>query len=134
MMSRTGNRSGFTLIEVMIATAVLTLGIVFIYQAFFVSLESFGYSLDYLHAAPWIEEKIWQVSNDIERFGFLARIDKAGNFRKKNRSFYWDLACDMVAEAPDTDLYKIELKLTWRAGAKTKSISRSAYATYKYEE
>ena len=65
MILTTGNkrnsRSGFTLIEVMVAVAVLSFGLVMVYQAFFVVLDSFNYSADYLEIAGWMDEKIWQA-------------------------------------------------------------------------
>ncbi|MDB4349759.1 prepilin-type N-terminal cleavage/methylation domain-containing protein [Omnitrophica bacterium] len=133
-MSRIGNRTGFTLIEVMAATMVLVAGVVFIYEAFFVSLDSFGYCSDYLNVASLVNEKVWEIQDDINRYGFLARIDKRGRFAMKNRNFYWSASCNLLAEAPDLDLYKIDFSISWQAGSKKLRLSRVAYATYKYEE
>ncbi len=132
-MSRIGNR-GFTLIEVIVATAILATGIVFIYESFFISLDSFGYCSDYLNVVSWADEKVWEVQDDINRFGFLARIDKRGNFRKGNKNFYWELSCRLIGEAKEIDLYKVDLKLSWQMGRRKLGLVRSAYATYKYKE
>jgi prepilin-type N-terminal cleavage/methylation domain-containing protein len=136
MMSGTGTRSngGFTLIEVMAAALILVAGVVFIYESFFVSLDVFKSASDYLNVASWIDEKIWQVQDDIARYGFLARIDKRGRVARGTRSFYWDASCNMIAESTDIDLYKIDLNLSWQAGSRRRRLSRVAYAIYRYDQ
>jgi hypothetical protein len=118
----------------MAATLVLVAGIVFIYESFFISLDAFSYCSDYLNTASWVGEKIWHIQDDINRYGFLARIDKRGKFTRNNRNFYWNVSCNLVNETPDLDLYKIDLDLSWQTGSKKLKLSRTAYATYKYEE
>ncbi len=133
MTLRTGNK-GFTMIEVMVAASVLAFGILFIYLAYFTSLDAFAYCTDTLNVAPWLDEKIWQVQDDLGRFGFLAYIERKGSFRTGNRNFYWNLSCGMVGEAPELDLYEIDLELLWQMGTRKMKLSRTAYATYDYEE
>ena len=127
-------RKGFTLIEVMVAAVILVAGIVFIYESFFLSLDVFGYCSDYYRVSSWMDEKVWQIEDDIRKYGFLARIDKAGRYNDDVRSYYWNASCNLIEESAELDLYNIELELSWQIGAKKFRLARAAYATYEYKE
>ena len=137
MMLRIGSK-GFSLIEVMVATATLSLGTVLIYEAFFISLDSFNYYSNYLSVIPWMDEKIWQAQDDLSKFGALTQIgttdeprtfDKVrGEFQKAGKAFRWNLNYSPI----DDGLYRIDLNLYWQEGQRKVRLLRSAYA--KYEE
>ena len=71
-------KKGFTLIEVMVTTAVLSLSMVLIYQAFFISLDSFNYCADYLDVVSWADEKLWQAQDSVTHNGTLNPIGAYG--------------------------------------------------------
>ncbi len=121
----------FTLIEVMVTTAILSLGVVLIYNAFFISLDSFNYCSDYLAVAPWMDEKIWQTQEQLNSQGLSAQPLGNGQFRFNNKEFSWYLRCVPVTDAQD--LFKIDLVLSWQQGSRNKKLSRLAYALYKRE-
>jgi prepilin-type N-terminal cleavage/methylation domain-containing protein len=128
---------GFSLIEVMVATATLSLGTVLIYGAFFISLDSFNYYSNYLSVIPWMDEKIWQAQDDLSKFGALTQIgttdeprtfDKVrGEFQKAGKTFRWNLNYYPI----DDGLYRIDLNLYWQEGQRKVKLLRSAYAIYK---
>lgn len=127
MILRTGNK-GFTLVEVMLATCVLSLGAVLIYESFFSALESYNYCADYLEAAPWMGEKIWQAQDNLRRFGAYAPADNRGEFALGNKNFKWELSYRLI----NPQLYQIDLTLFWQAGRRRKiKLSRSAYAIHE---
>jgi len=133
---RTENREprterAFTLIEVMVTTAILSLGVVLIYNAFFISLDSFNYCSDYLAVAPLMDEKIWQAQERLNSEGALARLPENGRFNINNKEFNWYLKSTPVPG--EQDLFKIDLRLSWRQGSRNKKLSRIAYAIYKKE-
>lgn len=132
MMLRTGNKKGFTLIEVMITTAVLALGTVLISEAFFISLDSFNYCSHYLNVAPFANEKIWQVQNSLSRLGPLAQIETAGIFTDRNKNFTWSLTQGLIDETEG--LYRIDLALSWQEGQRRPKLLRTAYARYEEKE
>jgi prepilin-type N-terminal cleavage/methylation domain-containing protein len=127
-MSRTGIR-GFTLVEVMVTTSVLSLGAMLLYQAFFLSLGAFDYCSDYLRVAPWTDEKLWQIQDELLRHGSAAGIDTHGELIDRSRNFVWDASYGSIDEKHG--LYKIDLALSWHKGQKEVRLSRTAYATYK---
>ena len=128
MTSKIGNR-GFTLIEVMTASAVLSLGVVLVYEAFFTSLNSFNYCSNYLGVSPWADEKIWHAQDVLGCAGPSADIDREGEFKKRNKTFKWTLSHNLVKGTED--LYKIDLMFAWQEGQRNVRISRSAYAIYE---
>lgn len=132
MILKIGNNPGFTLIEAMAATAVLSLGIVLIYESFFISLDAFSYYGDYMKTVSWIDDKVWQAEENITRTGSLREMDRAGSFTINNRGFNWRLSYDPVGGMDK--LYKVNVILWGERGKRPVIISRTAYAIYKEKE
>ncbi len=131
-MLLTGNRnrlSGFTLVEVMAATAVLSLAALLIYETLFRSLDTLNYCVDYLDVISWADTKIWQAQNDLARFGGLVNTQTSGSFELRNRNFRWDLSLAPL-NSPER-IYNINLALAWRAGSKSARMTRSAFSLYR---
>lgn len=124
------NRKAFTLIEVMISAAILSLISLLIYEALFLSLGTFNYCYDYLNVFSLAGEKIWQAQDDLARSGSLTNIGNKGGFASRNKNFLWNLSESPVMESPYQKLYRIDLVLSWREGSKQASISRTAFAIY----
>ena len=119
------------MIEAMVATAVLSLGIVLIYQALFISLDSYRYYADYLSVSPWVNEKIWAAQDALTHLGGAARIAGNGEFISRNKNFQWNLSYNPAGEK---DLYKIDLILNWQQGQRRARLLRSGYAIYVEKE
>lgn len=134
MISRTGNNPfavgrGFTLLEVIVTTVVLSLGAVFIYEALFICLDSFSYYSDYLSVASWMDEKIWQAQDSLMRLGAEAKMEAQGRFEDNNRGFQWNL--EYYAVDGESALYRINLTLASTQQARRKmNLSRTAYAQH----
>ena len=116
MMLKIGNNCAFTLVEVMVASAVLSLGIVMVYEAFFISLDSFSYCNNFLNVASLADEKIWQAQDNLSRLGNLAQIESGGKFINRNKDFEWNLSYAPVDEASGLHTYRIDLSLSWQEG------------------
>ncbi len=129
MMSLTGNKRGFTLVEVMAATVILSLGLLAIYKSFFLSLDTFNYYTSYLEGAAFANEKIWEAEEGIRQFGGGALLDTAGSFKINYSNFNWGLDYYAVGESPY--LYKIDFNLSLKRGNKFINLSRCAYALYE---
>ena len=142
MMSRIGNklfwlfsqganrkpgqsRKGFTLLEVMIATAVLALGATLIYRSYFVALDSFNYYSTFLKVTPWMDEKIWEAQDGIRRQGGVSA--GSGQLKIDNKNIDWEMSFHSLGA--DT-LFEVNLKLSWEQGSRKVKLSRSAYAIY----
>ena len=131
-MLRIGNKAkGFTLVEIVIATAVLSLGSVLIYEAFFMCMDSFNYCSDYLNMAPWADEKIWEAQEELTFAGTLDELERTGDILRGNNKFSWFLYYNLVSTSVIKDLYEISLTLSWQQGKRVSKISRSAYIGYE---
>ncbi|MFC1658532.1 type II secretion system protein J [Candidatus Omnitrophota bacterium] len=125
-MSITGNKA-FTLVEIMVATAILSLGLVMVYQAFFVCLDAFDYYLNHLNVQLWLDEMIWAMQDDFRQYGFFQPSQTSGGFVMGNKGFHWNMNYD--ARTPD-ELYQISLNVFWKQGARNINLPRVAYISH----
>jgi prepilin-type N-terminal cleavage/methylation domain-containing protein len=125
-------QSAFTLVEIMVATAVLSLGLVMIYQAFFISLDTFDYYLNHLNAQLWLDEMIWQMQDDFRQSGFFSPRQTSGGFTVGNRNFAWNMNYGLIE--PE-ELYQLSLSTSWQQGSRRIRLLRTAYiSNYVQEE
>jgi len=118
---------GFTLLEVMITTAVLALGATLIYQSFFIAVDSFNYYSTLLKISPWMDEKIWQAQNDLRHSGALLDLS-SGRLELNNKEVEWNLDYRFLDQAGS--LYQVDLVASWPQNARKVRLSRSAYAIH----
>ena len=130
MTSRTGSRKrAFTLVEVMVATSILALGAALLYQSFFLSLDTFDYCADYLRVAPFAEEKVWEMQDELTRRGDSANIEPSGEFVIHDKSFSWEGSYDSLDTK--SGLYRTDFFVLRQKNRKAMRLSRTAYATFK---
>lgn len=122
-------RRAFTFIEVMAAVAVLALGVVFIYEAFFVMLDAFSGCRDYLTLGFWAEERLWAARDSLCRSGPLGLGHQQGFLRQAGRDVKWHLSYHLISTGPD--LYRVSLDLDWRGRKKQEELARAAYVIYE---
>jgi prepilin-type N-terminal cleavage/methylation domain-containing protein len=120
---------GFTLIEVLVTTAVLAFGIVTVFQALFMIMTAFSYIGHYLAVIPLVDEKIWQVQDTIIRLGPKAALAPQGIFDIGNKQYDWTLS--VGRSDPAGSLYKVDLVTQWNEGKRTYRLARSVYVTYE---
>ena len=130
-MSKTGNNKGFTLLEVMVASSVLALGILMIFESFFSSLDAYNGYFHYLNVCPWADEKIWEAQTQVAALGPSAHVDSSGVLTLRKKDFNWSLTCDTGEAA--SGLYKLQLTVSWKEKKKTINLLRSAYAVYQLQ-
>jgi len=128
--------TGFTLIEVLVTTAVLSLGIVLIYRAFFTLLDSFGYYSNYLRVIAFADEKLWQAQDALSCFGPDAGAGSSGRLNIQNKDFNWRFSVSPIAGAGSNPplLYRIDLAVDWQEGPRIRGLTRNAYALYIKKE
>lgn len=116
---------GFTLVELMVTVAILAFGIITIYEALFVSVDTFGFYVNYLDTQDWIDEKIYETQAKLTKSKVLDDGKTSGQFVRDRKTFDWTMMVIPIGE--QTGLYKIDLMLAWKQGRKKVSSSRVAY-------
>ena len=132
-MTLTPFSKGFTLIEAVVATAVLGLGLALIFQGLFTSLNAYDYYDNYLSILPRVDEKLYEAQDRINRLGPQADLDTSGEWvNQRDRRFKWGLGSSLLDKAGG--LYKLNLLVSWNEGNRKVSLRREAYALYNEKE
>ena len=122
---RVHNQKGFTLLETLVALAVLAMVLGVIYQIFGTSLRNMQYAKDYSHAQMLAESKLAELSK-----GLPVRAGAwEGEFNEK---YSWQMD---VAKLPAVDeeggdvieKYQIDFAVSWNAGKQQQAISLRTY-------
>jgi len=125
MILKIGNKGSFTLIEILSAIVVLTVGFVFVYESFFVCLDLFHYYVDYLNLGLLLEEKLWEIKAVLFNNPASFVLDKDGEFMVDNKVFNWELNYELIDK--QTGLYQIDLKLEGKEGRRKFKILRTDF-------
>lgn len=115
----------FTLVELIVTVAILSFGIVSIYEAFFVSVDVFGYYTNYLNTQDWVNEKISETESSLMQSQTLKIGQTSGQITRDHKTFDWVMTVDQKNE--EQGLYRVNVTLSWREGGKTAKTSRTAY-------
>jgi len=91
IISRIGNKNALTLIEVMIAVIILTVGIIGIIQAYIKSLDVLQISKDYLAEVPLAENKMAEIQREEVANRGLAQTKISGKFQSPYDNFNWEM-------------------------------------------
>lgn len=105
--------------------AILAFGIVSIYEAFFISVDTYGYYTHYLSSNDWIGEKIWEMQEILTESQALDIEETSGKIERDHKTFDWTVSVNSLDL--EQALYQVEITLLWKEGNKTVSISRKAY-------
>ena len=131
MILKTGIK-GFTLIEVMVATCVLALGAVMLYEAFFVSWDAFEYCDNYLYVATLADEKIWEAQDALKRTGTLDKVKAHEQWVISGRRFNCNISNSLVNDVKDMyKLFRIDLAVSWQQARRPGRLTRTAYAMFR---
>jgi prepilin-type N-terminal cleavage/methylation domain-containing protein len=129
---RRWSRCGFTLIEIMVTLAILSFGILAIYESFFISMDAFGYYANYLDVHWWLNEKIWELEDQLMVTEHLILGSESGAFNTGSKNFTWTTSINPVDESKG--VYRIDVSVYWREGKRERFIYRCTYATRQIEK
>ena len=115
----------------MVTVAVLAMGIVVVYQALFVCLDGFAYYSNFLDISGWMDEKLWEAQDALNRTGSLGLMETSGEQIVQERRYNWNIASQQ--KDPVAGLYQVALTVSWRSGKKEKQLTRTAFAIYEKE-
>jgi len=110
-MSKSKNK-GFTLLEVMLAVAVLSLGLVMVVRSFATSLRAIKISHNFLVANLLLEERIWHKLEEERRTGGIIPDEEQGEFAPPFEDFGYKISFEKQEDLPS--LYKSTFEVFWQ--------------------
>ena len=115
----------FTLIEVMVTVAILSLATVMISQSNLMNMKVYGRFANRMAIQNWAEEKIWEAEEEILASEAPEAGDSSGTYESENKTYQWHLS---ISEEVSQSLYSIFLTITWNDAGQEISIERFSYA------
>lgn len=126
MILRTGNK-GFTLVEVMIASAILAVGMVAVNQMMIRSAGIISRYVDTLKVDRWANEAMWNAKAGLFYAGAPSEEGDSGVFTDAGRQYGWRLEKNPAGGAKDT--YRLALRVSWQEGDRPVEWVKSAYVS-----
>lgn len=103
---------GFTLLEVMLAVTILSVGLIFVLRSYLTSLRAIKVTQNLFIANLLLEQKVWQKQEQQMREGNINTVEDVGEFESPFSSFNYQLSFE---EDPDLPLlYKGIFKISWQ--------------------
>ena len=127
---------GFTLIEVIVALAVLSIGLVVIIELFSGGLRSGRMSAEYTRAINFARFRMEEISTN-------AAIDEGTEQGRFDDHYRWQTQVKRVPFLPGdknsgfispVELYQVRINILWQSGSRERSISIESYKTVKRGE
>jgi prepilin-type N-terminal cleavage/methylation domain-containing protein len=114
MILPTGNKRGFTLIEIMISVAILSVGLILVLQGFSHAFNILRISRDNLETSLFAQEKMaeMEINAKQEKDAFLD--DVSGVSRSNNIEFNWQIR--LTPDKEYEDLYEAVTTVSWKEG------------------
>jgi len=132
----TGARGGFTLIEVVVAIAILGIALTVIIELFAGGLRLARTSKEYTKAVNYVNTKM-------EEIGSQQTLQEGITEGEFDETFHWRVTMNKVnilaAERPwevkvPIQLFKIRVDVLWKSGPKERSTSTETYRTMKVQD
>ena len=112
---------GFSLLELVVTVAVLSIGIVVILQAFSFSIRVTGISTDMINAVFLAENKIQELEFK-EKQGLINK--EPAQVKDAKDKFTWEYLLNLE---PDLNLYKLNLNVQWKKLNREEKINLNTY-------
>ncbi len=109
----------FTLLEVLIALAILSTAIVFIFRSFTASLSSVKFSQNITCACFFAENKIWELEQEQKARADLIE-SRQGNQKLQGKDFRWAYQVERLGSS---NLAYLEFIVYWQENLREKECS-----------
>jgi len=129
-MNTTNPDKGFTLIEVLVALAIVSVSVVSIFYAFMGISDSIARIDNYNKAVALGLEKIWELEEALMQQDNVDLADFSGEIKEsETRSMRWEITGKEIEEYPT--LKEIDFSLQWTQGRRTGNFNTTAYLKVK---
>ena len=133
---RSSQNRGFTLIEVVVALAILSVGLTVVIELFAGGLRLARVSEEYTKAVNYGRMKM-------EEIAVKPKIEEGSEEGKFDETFHWQVGVKKVdilpiEKRPDlklpVELFQIQVKVIWKSGSKERSSAVETYKMIRVEE
>ena len=134
--NRATSRAGFTLIEVLVALAILSVGLTVIIELFAGGLRLARTSEEYTKAVNYARIKM-------EEIAVKSKMEEGSEEGKFDETFRWQVGVKKVdvlpiEKKPDlkipVELFQVQVRVIWKSGSKERSTYVESYRTIKVED
>ncbi len=125
-ISQTGDKKGFTLVEVMATVVVLSLCTLLVQEGFLQSLGMLTRYSNALKAQLWMDEAIGSAQAELLYSETPSLGTDRGTFLAETRAFQWQVSQNMAMIGKD--LFEIEANVSWSEGNQPVRLTKKVYA------
>lgn len=118
-------QKGMTLIEVLLAVVILSVGLVTVYRALLGSLQTLKYAENRLEGHWALIQKVWEMQDYLERMKKLPVLEDDGAISLGGRNAKYEVEVNPLSA--DRDFFEIRHRLVWKFQGKNKRIERTGY-------
>ena len=134
-MRRKPGQSGFTLLEIVVAMAILGIGLVILIELFGGGLRLGRTSQEYTKAAGYARIKLEEISLAATLAEGVQEGEFDNDFRWQTEVKKVDLLPPLETEyRPPIDFYRVRLEVLWQSGLRDRSAEFETYRVLKAEE
>ncbi len=134
-MRRKPGERGFTLLEIVVAMAILSIGLVILIELFGGGLRLSRASQEYTKAAGYARVKLEEISLAAALEEGVQEGEFDGEFRWQTEVKKVDLLPPLETDyRPPVDFYRVRLQVLWQSGLRDRSAEFETYRLLKAEE
>ena len=128
-MGKFSEREGFTFIEVMVAAAILSLGIVMIFKTFFISLNALRYLTHRLYAGALLDNKIvdMQKTFDVKKEIPFQEGTERDTLDINNKSVVFGFIKEIRNMGTHENMYALHYDVSWQESGRTPHLNRDLF-------
>lgn len=108
MTLRIGSKRGMTLVEILLAVVILSVGIAGVLQAYAVSVKTLGISRDHIDALCLLKEKMADIEQAALEQNGLSAGTSSGDFTGAFQDCTWESEAKPISEE---SLYELDLRV-----------------------
>ena len=127
-MNKLRSSKGLTFIEVMVTLVIFSIGIVSIYQVYFLSFDRIRLLQNRLYANTFLDNDISAIERMLRTYQVLP-LEPTANRQVDVGSHKVDFQQQLKISTVDDfiDLFQVDMSFQWEQGDRSYSLSRSAY-------